>query len=203
MSIYPDYDAVDTLVHGVCASKGFVYTDRNGVEQIDDEMMKDAVYQQLLKDHVVSEPSDVTPNAVTRHELYEAIFPDGPGARRQPSTVEEKLTRDQLSRKLWGYTGTGVTGYCNKRVEAEGLTFVLCEAEVGRTFISEETGRPKPITEPGRFMTDNPDLISQHSTLPRTFKLTKAADAVARHMAMAVRRHPELGPGWPARRALP
>ncbi len=111
-----------------------------------------------------------------------------------PRRSKRKLTHDQLSRKLWGYTGTGVTGYCNKRVEAEGLTFVLCEAEVGRTFISEETGRPKPITEPGRFMTDNPDLISQHSTLPRTFKLTKAADAVARHMAMAVRRHPELGP---------
>lgn len=191
---YPDYAAVDELVHGACASAGFVYTDRNGDEQIDDEAMKDAVYQRLLKDHVVSEPSDLTVQAVTQHELYEETLPNAPGARRQPASVEERLARDRLMRKLWGFTNTGVTGYCNKRVEAEGQTYVLCETEVGRTFISEETGRPKPTTEPGRFFTDHPDLISQHSTLPRTFKLTKAADAVARHMAMALRRHPELGP---------
>ena len=119
MSIYPDYHAVDTLVHGVYTSKGFVYTDRNGVEQIDDEMMKDAVYQQLLKDHVVSEPSDVTPNAVTRHELYEAIFPDGPGEGASPRPSKETHPRSAVPEAL-GLTGTGVTGYCNKRVEAEG-----------------------------------------------------------------------------------
>jgi hypothetical protein len=37
-------------------------------------------------------------------------------------------------------------------------------------------------------------LISSYSTLPSSAKLAKAAEAVSKHMQMAVRRHPELAP---------
>jgi hypothetical protein len=189
---YPDLEAVDKLVHEACASKGFVYTDRSGEELIDDELMKAAVYEVMLQDHVVDEPGDMTKGAITQHELYVAIFPNGPGANRQPVTEEDSLARDRLSRKLWGWTNTGVTGHVNKRVEAEGMSLIMCEASVARTYRSEETGRRKPTTESGRFLTDHPDLIATHSTLPRAAKLIKAAEAVAKHAGMVVRRHPEL-----------
>ncbi len=189
---YPDMEAVDKLVHEACASKGFVYTDRSGEELIDDEAIKAVVYDVMTQDHVVDEPRDMTKGAITQHELYGAIFPGGPGANRQPATEEERLARDYLSRKVWGWTNTGVSGYVNKRVEAEGMSLIMCEAPVARTYRSDETGRKKPTTESGRFLTDHPDLISAHSTLPRAAKLIKAAEAVAKHAAMAVRRHPEL-----------
>ena len=189
---YPDMEAVDKLVHEACASKGFVYTDRSGQELIDDEAIKAAVYDVMTQDHVVDEPRDMTKGAITQHELYGAIFPGGPGANRQPASDEEGLARDYLSRKVWGWTNTGVSGYVNKRVEAEGMSLIMCEAPVARTYRSDETGRKKPTTESGRFLTDHPDLISAHSTLPRSAKLIKAAEAVAKHASMAVRRHPEL-----------
>lgn len=191
---YPDFDAVDELVHGAFASHGYTYTGASGKEAVDEDAVKDAVFQRLVSDHVVSDASKLSDGSITAHELYEAIFPSGPGARTQPVNAEEAEARKQLTRKLWGYTNTGATGYCQKRAEAEDYTYVLCEAQVGRTYRSLETGRPKPTTETGRFFTDEPDLISQYSTLPTTAKLTKAADSVARHMQMALRRHPELAP---------
>ncbi|HEY5273077.1 MAG TPA: hypothetical protein VIJ34_07560 [Acidimicrobiales bacterium] len=156
--------------------------------------MREAVYQVMLKSHIVSAPSEMTARACTEHELYEEVFPHGPGARSQPASEEERLARQHLSRKLWGFVNTGTTGYCNKRAEIDGHTLVMCEAAVGRTYHSEETGRPNPKTEPGRFFTDHADLIAQNSTLPQTLKLTKSADAVARHLTMALRRHPEMAP---------
>src|SRR5438067_2510308 len=68
----------------------------------------------------------------------------------------------------------------------------MCEAEVARTYRTEENGRRKPVTELGRFLTDDEKLIEDYSTLPRAAKLVKAAEAVAKHMLMAVRRHPGL-----------
>jgi hypothetical protein len=189
---YPNLDAVDELVHGAFASHGYTYTGASGKETVDEDAVKDAVFQRLVSEHVVGDPSKLSDGSITAHELYEAIFPSGPGARQQPANLEEGEARKQLTRKLWGYTNTGTTGYCQKRAEAEDYTFVLCEAQVARTYRSVETGRPKPTTETGRFFTDEPELISQYSTLPSTTKLTKGADSVARHMQMALRRHPEL-----------
>lgn len=191
---YPDLATVDDLVHGAFASHGFVFTGPSGAETVDEDSVKDVVFQLLVGEHVVDDSSKLSENSITSHELYETVFPNGPGARQQPTNLEEAAARDKLARKLWGYTNTGVSGYCQKRSEAEGLTYVLCEAKVGRTYRSEETGKPKPTTEIGRFFTDDPDLINMHSTLPSTAKLTKAADAVSKHMQMAVRRHPELAP---------
>lgn len=190
---YPDFDAVDHLVHGAYASHGFVYTTSSGEEMIDEDAVKDAVYRLLLDNHVVSDESNRSQLSITSHELYEAIFPTAPGARTQPANLEEEEARNKISRKVWGYTGTGTTGHCQKRAEAEGLTLVLCEGPAARSYRSEETGRPKPTTEQGRFFTDDPDLIAEYSTLPSTLKLSKAADSVAKHMQMALRRHPELG----------
>lgn len=191
---YPNFDTVDSLVHGAFASHGYVVAGPSGNTQVDEDAVKDAIFQLLINDHVVNDSSRLSEGAITAHELYEAIFPNGPGARRQPEDLEEIEARKILSRKLWGYTNTGVSGHCQKRSEAEGYTYVLCEAKVGRTYRSEETGRPKPTTEIGRFFTDDPELINMHSTLPSTAKLTKAAEAVSKHMQMAVRRHPELAP---------
>jgi hypothetical protein len=189
---YPDFEAVDKLVHEACAERGFVRTDPSGQEVIDDEPMKHAVYDVMTERHVVDDPKQMRKGAVTQHELYATIFPNGPGSTRQPDSEEEAEARNRLVRKLWGLTNAGASGYVNKRVEAEGLSLVMCEAPVARTYRSEETGGRKPTTEAGRFLTDHPELIATHSTLPRAAKLVKAAEAVAKHMQMATRRHPEL-----------
>jgi hypothetical protein len=191
---YPNFDVVDQLVHGAFASHGYVVFGPSGKEVVDEDSVKDAVFQLLVNEHVVDDQNKLSESAITAHELYEAIFPNGPGARQQPANLEELEARKVLSRKLWGYTNTGVSGYCQKRSEAESFTYVLCEGMVGRTYRSQETGRPKPSTEVGRFFTDDPELINMYSTLPSTAKLTKAAEAVSKHMQMAVRRHPELAP---------
>lgn len=192
MSDYPDLVAVEKLVHQACAEAGFVFTDSAGQELVDREALKLAVYQLMVDQHIVDEPRDMTKDAITQHELYEAIFPRGPGARTHPITKEEEVARNQLRRLLWDFTQTGIRGYVNQRVEVEGLSLVMCEAPVGRNYRSEETGRPTPTTVQGRFLTDDPELIATHSTLPRTHKLVKTAEAVAKHAAMATRRHPEL-----------
>lgn len=189
---YPNLDVVDELVHDAFASHDFLVEGPGGKKVLDEDAVKDQVFQIMVKDHVVNDQAGLSEGAVTAHELYEAVFPHGPGARRATTSIEEEKARADLSRKLWGYANTGISGYCQKRAEAEGHTLVLCEASVGRTYRSEETGRPKPSTEIGRFFTDNPDLINQHSTLPSTLKLTKAAESVSKHMQMATRRHPEL-----------
>ena len=191
---YPNMDVVDNLVHDAFASEGYLYSEPSGRETVDEDAVKDAVYTKLLDQHTVNNAAGLSEGAITAHELYEAILPKGPGARQQPMSEEEKIARKQLVSKLWGWTNTGTTGHCQKRAEAEGYSVVLCEAQVGRTYRSEETGRPKPTTETGRFFTDDPELISSYSTLPSSAKLAKAAESVAKHMQMAVRRHPELAP---------
>lgn len=189
---YPNYEAADEIIRETLRAAGFVYTDRSGEEQIDDQGLKEAVYLRMVDKHVVADQKNMAKVAVTSFELYAAILPAGPGVRRQPATEEESAARDQLQRKLWGFANTGTSGYVNQRVEAEGLTYIMCEALVARTYRTEETGRTKPVTELGRFLTDDEQLIENYSTLPRAAKLVKAAEAVAKHMVMAIRRHPEL-----------
>src|SRR5262245_13563507 len=189
---YPDLEVRDRLVLETLSAAGFVYKDSAGEKEIDDEALMEAVFREMVNNHVVDQPKQMAKTAVTQFELYGVVLPKGPGVSRQPATEEERLARDLLQRKLWGYTNTGITGYVNRRVEAEGFTYVLCEAQVARTYRSEETNRKKPVTEPGRFLTDNDELIEAYSTLPRAEKLVKAAEAVAKHMIMATRRHPGL-----------
>ena len=77
--------------------------------------------------------------------------------------------------------------FTDAKIVTHGINFDIDKA----TIRPESMGTLNQIK---RILTDNPDLIAQHSTLPRTLKLTKAADSVAKHMMMAVRRHPELAP---------
>src|SRR5438094_73077 len=100
---YPDIEAVDKIVLGTLVAAGFVNKDGS----IDDEALKDAVYQRMIDKHVLDDPKQMAKTAVTAFELYAAVLPAGPGVSRQPATEEESLARDKLQRKLWGYTNTG------------------------------------------------------------------------------------------------
>ena len=144
---YPDYEAVDRLVLDTLAAAGFVFTDKAGERQIDHDALREAVYRKMVDEHVVTDPKLVAKGAVTRRELYGAVLPNGPGAGRQPATEVEALAREQLERQLWNFTNTGVTGYVNRRVEVEDLSLIMCEAGVGRTNRSEETGRITATTD--------------------------------------------------------
>lgn len=190
---YLDYAAVDVKLHGVVASHGFVITDRRtGTEVIDDEAIKDALFDEIVNNHLVNDADDLYPLAFTDSEIYAVIFPNGPGVHSAPQTPEDEEVRARLTRKIWNWAGTGVSSQMQMRLEAEGYSAVLCQADVGRKIRFEETGKSKAVMVPGRFITDNEELILAYYTSPLAKKLTKTADSVRKQAELANRRHPEL-----------
>lgn len=188
----PDLDAVDEMIRSVYVTHGYVAARSHGKQDLDEDAVKDAVYAKMVTDHVVGDLGAVDDEALTANQLYRAIFPRGPGAGWELMSAEELEVRKRLLGKVWGYTNTGVSGYCQKRAELEGRTYLLCEAIVTRTYPSEEPRRPEATMEPGRFFTNDGDVIVQHGTSASSDKLAKVAEAVATYLQMVVRRHPEV-----------
>jgi hypothetical protein len=197
---YLNLEVAAKLRRDTLEAHGYLYEDRDGKLCEDTPKLKDTVYQRMAGSHVVDIPASnnnpsaklMAAKAVTADELYAVIFPNAPGVTAPIANLEESRVAGDLKRLVWGYTNTGPTGYVNDRVELEGLTLVMCEAKVSRTKISAETGHSKPVTEIGRFLTDHPKLIEQHSTLNRVLRLVKIAEGTAKHVVMALRRHPEI-----------
>jgi hypothetical protein len=100
------------------------------------------------------------------------------------------VAQKELIKLLWTCANVGVSGFVQTRVATLGL--VLCEADVGRTKLIQETGKKEPTTERGRFLTANDDLIMTHFTRPAGIAFVRAARRLEAQLGLVADRRPEL-----------
>lgn len=189
-SPYPDYALVDQIAHDAWRQRGWTY-EKNGADHKNIAALREFVLDLVLSEHVVEEEDDKDSLSFTKGEIYRRTFPDGPGARRQPSSQEEELARDKLATRVWALTNVGYTGHIQKELALHGL--VLCESKVARTRRSAE--RPHDVAPEaviGRFATANPDLILRFYTSAQGAAFQRAAIKLERSLAMVTDRRPEL-----------
>ena len=190
MDIYPDLALVDTYIDDAWRQRGWIY-EKDGVEHRNSGAARHFVAEVVAKNYVVEVDADLGPKSFTKSELYRVVFPDGPGARTQPATLEERKARDALQTYVWGLTSVGTDGHVQRQLAPLGL--VLCEAQVPRTRTSRE--RPHdigPDTDLGRFATSNGDLILKYFTARQGLAFQRAAQRLEKSLSMVVDRQPEL-----------
>jgi hypothetical protein len=127
---------------------------------------------------------DKSANAITPGELYEFVFPHGPGADGDVESLEpeDRATYEQLKRDLWSLTQPKPEGWIQRRLASEGSTLVLCRAKVMRG--------ADPVT--AAYVTDDPTLIMEDSVSGEVEALVRKADNLRKHVDMLLLRHPEL-----------
>lgn len=185
-----DPELVEKLRAETVIQAGFTVEDEDGNVRANEKQLPPHVLQLMLDRHVATNKRDFATRAVTKFELYQEVFPDGPGAQSLAQTPEEREVQSLLMKLLWGYLSIGPTGHVQKNVASEGV--ILCEGDAKRTKINEETGKRQPTTERARFLTADRDLIMTYYTSPAGAAFMRAARRLDAQLGLVSARRPEL-----------
>jgi hypothetical protein len=188
----PDVIDVDAVVEQTLIDHGFSNRNREGVLIFDKAELQKAV-REAMESHVATNKKDLDAKAVTKAELYAEVLPNGPGVQSIADNPDWIAVQKKLQDKVWGIASTGVTGHVQKGVGPSGM--ILCEAEVSRTNISEETGKKVPSTQIARFLTVDHQLILKYYTGPGGADFTRAGRKLETKLSMVTKRQPELTVG--------
>jgi hypothetical protein len=185
-----NFELVEKIKAQALIDAGMIEYDEDGRTLANPRLLQAAVLQAMLSNHVASNKRELPTRASTKFELYAELLPRGPGVQALADGLEERLAQDQLMRNIWGFTNIGTSGFVQKNVAEEG--FVLCEAEVSRTKINQETSKKEPTTERARFLTTDRDLILTYYTAPAGAAFLRAARRLEAQLGMVGARRPEL-----------
>lgn len=184
-----DQQLVEQLKAQALIDAGYSSQDEDGL-QANPKLMSAAVVELMQANHVVKGKRDLATHAVTKFELYAEVLPNGPGVNGLATQPEGRIAQADLMKQVWTLTNTGTSGLVQKHVGPTGQ--VLCEADVGRTKISEETGKRQAMTEPGRFLTTDRELIMTYYTAPAGAAFIRAARRLEAQLGLVGERRPEL-----------
>lgn len=185
-----DTELVERLTAQAMIDHGFFVRNKEDQQVADVKPLRAAVLAAMENNHVVHSNKELTAGAVTKFELYAELFPNGPGIASLPTSLEEEAAQKELTKTVWSLTNTGPTGHVQHNISHSGL--ILCEAQIARTKISQETGKKQPTTEMGRFLTGDAQLILTHYTGPAGAAFVKQARALEKKLGMVATRQPEL-----------
>lgn len=186
---FVDEALVEKIMAEALIEAGY-FKDEDGLQMADYNAMKQGVVQIMLDKHVVTGQADLSQRGVTKFELYAETLPTAPGVKNLPDSEEEEVAKGRLSTKIWNLCNAGVSGFLQKSTPNTGL--VVVEAKVSRTKVNEETGKREPMTEMGRFLTADKDLIMMHLTGPAGAKFIAQARKLENLLGMVTERRPEL-----------
>lgn len=170
---------IESRVDQVWADAGYL----NEEGQHDTQAMHDAAYD-AVRTRIVTSKADKAEKAITKGELYAAVFPQGPGADGRGDPVDEydKKVAERLERDVWSLTQAKHSGTIQKRLGEENSSLILCQATIRR----------KLDKAPAVYLTDNPRLIMEDSVDKEVKALEKKAENLRRQLEMVLHRHPEL-----------
>lgn len=178
----PFDEEVDGRITAAYVAAGYSI-EEDGEVRRDTKAMKEAALR-AFADKVATSKLDKAANAVTPGELYEAVFPQGPGADGDVEALEpeDQATYEKLKREVWGLTQSKPNGWIQRRLADEGSTLVLCRAQVMRS--------ADPVI--AAYLTDDPTLIMEDNVHGEVEALVRKADNLRKHVDMLLLRHPEL-----------
>jgi hypothetical protein len=175
---------VDALLTAAYEAEGYVTHTPQGLRR-DTRARNEAVLAAFLG-HTATNKIDKAKAALTRGELYRAVFPRGPGAdgNLDVLTEDEKLAYERLKSQCWAVTKPGPGGWLQQHLAESGSSLVLCRARIMRG--------ADPV--PGAYLTDDSTLIIEDAVAGQIESLVRKADQVRQHVDMILSRHPELEP---------
>lgn len=146
-----------------------------GAESVNRERLADAC-RELLMANPVQTAEQVQEQALIIAELRHAIF-------GQVETEEIEADLDTII--------TPLTGPADKVQMALEGAYVLCTARVIRRLSNDGSGNIT-LKRPGRFVTDNPDLIEQFFWSPAVKAQVRSLQVVKERLELACQRQPAL-----------
>lgn len=180
--VNPFDEEVDRRVTAAFEAEGFVVKVDRGVSR--DIKARNVAALDAFEDKEATGKLDKSANAVTPGELYEFVFPNGPGADGDVESLEpeDEAAYDHLKRDLWSLTQPKPEGWIQRRLASEGSTLVLCRAKVMRG--------ADPVMS--AYLTNDPTLIMEDSVSGEVEAMVRKADNLRKHVDMLLLRHPEL-----------
>lgn len=170
---------IESRIEEVWANAGYVT--ESG--ERDTQAMQDAAYK-AVRSRIAHSKQDKAEKAITKGELYAAVFPAAPGTdgKGDPTDEYDKIVAERLERDVWSLMQAKHSGAVQKRLGEESSSLVLCQAIIRR----------KLDKAPAAYLTDNPRLIMEDSVDKEVKSLERKAENLRRQLDMVLHRHPEL-----------
>lgn len=149
----------------------------------DTQAMQDAAYE-VIRQHIANSKEEISENAITRGELYAAVFAGAPGTDGSGDPVDEydRAVAEQLERDVWSLTQPKSEGALQKRLGEEGSSLLLC-----REVIRRKLDKAQAV-----YLTDNPVLIMEALVDKEVKGYERKAANLKKQLEMVTRRHEEL-----------
>ena len=170
---------IDTRVDQAWTNEGYVTADG----ERDPKAMQEAAYN-AVRNRIATSKADKAEKAITKGELFAAVFPNGPGADGKGDQLDEfdRAAFQQLERDVWSLMQPKHTGAIQKRLGEEGSSLVLLQATIRRKLDKAQAV----------YLTDNPALIMEDSVDKEIKAFERKAENLRRQLDMVIARHPEL-----------
>jgi hypothetical protein len=175
-------EEIEARITAAYAAEGYVVETEDGIRR-DVRARNDAALA-AFKGREATSKLDKAKASLTPGELYQHVFPSGPGADGDPEQLdaEDRAAYERLKRDCWALTLPRPEGWIQRQLASAGSTAVLCRAKVMRG--------ADPVV--GAYVTNDPILIIEDSVSGQIEGLVRKADNLRRHMDMVLGRHPEL-----------
>jgi hypothetical protein len=170
---------IDSRIESAWKNEGYVLSDGT----LDVEKMQDVAYA-AVRHRIATSKADKASKAITRGELYAAVFPNAPGADGKFDDLDEfdSAVAASLERDVWGLTQPKATGAMQRRLDEEGVSLVLLRATIRRNMDKA----------PAVYLTDNSTLIMEDSVDQEIKAFERKAENLRKEVNMIMKRHPEL-----------
>jgi hypothetical protein len=175
-------EEIESRITAAYAAEGYVLETDDGVRR--DVRARNEAALAAFGGREATSKLDKGKAALTPGELYQRVFPSGPGAEGDVEALdaEDRAAYERLKRDCWALTLPRPEGWIQRQLASSGSTSVLCRAKVMRG--------ADPVI--GAYVTNDPILIIEDSVSGQIEGLVRKADNLRRHMDMVLGRHPEL-----------
>jgi hypothetical protein len=172
---------IQSRIDRAWAAEGYVTADG----ERDPKAMQEAAYAGVRK-RVATSKEDKADKAITKGELYAAVFPTGPGADGKGDQLDEfdRIVFQRLERDVWSLMQPKHGGAIQKRLGEEGSSLVLCQATIRRKLDKAQAV----------YLTEDPTLIMEDSVDKEIKALERKAENLRKQLDMLMQRQPQLAP---------
>lgn len=160
-------------------AQGFVDDDGD----VDPKKMQDAAYK-ILRTRVANSRVEKAEKAITKGELYAAVFTKGPGADGNDHLLDEFDAKvfATLEREVWGLMQAKPSGAMQRRLTDEGSTLVVLQ----------DTIRRNMDKAPAVYLSDNTLLIKEDGLDKEIKALERKTQNLRKQLDALLVSHPEL-----------
>jgi hypothetical protein len=165
-------------VNEVFAENGFAATDDDGNILRLKEKVIERIADVLIRRGVAATNDERIAKAVTKVDLYEETFPEGP-RNDDPDEIESAVA-ENIATYVWSTTTPSYDGRVQRELgnRPDTTDVMLCRRKIGGM--------------PSVYITRTDDLIVDDFIVPASERIVKVADKTRRDMGLVIQRRPSL-----------